>query len=208
MFDFRKTIDDARSLERAGDYKSACEVRYTGFRQLYDALPDDEEVNFDWADDEERAAIELVNLSAIDHFLIGDWEMAAAMFETVLDIDPEDHLEATVRLAYSYLALDDTDSFDDIINDVSDKYPDRQVLMLWSEFRRSGTLPEGNLVRFRTRFAPYFKEFTADEHPVDEAYLKDIDSDRPSQEALARELWLQTEPLWTVFPDFIGEMKK
>ncbi len=208
MPDCRKIIEKARSLELAGNYKSACEVRYEGFRELYDALPADDEVDLDWADDDQRAAIELANYSAIDHFLIGDWEMAAAIFELVLEIDPEDHLEATVRLAYTYLALGEYDSFDDIINDISDKLPDRQVLMLWSEWRRGGVLPEGNLVRFRTRFAPWFGEFTAAEHPVDDAYLADIDSDKPSQAALARELWLQTEHLWSAFGDFIEELKK
>lgn len=50
---------------------------------------------------------------------------------------------------------------------------------------------------------PYFAEFTAVEHPADERYLRDIEGERPSAAAQARELWLQTEILWTRFPDFI-----
>jgi tetratricopeptide (TPR) repeat protein len=208
LYDFRTAIDTARAKERAGDVEAACNIRYEAFRRLYELLPENEETILDWHDDASRAAVELANYSAIDHFLVGDWEMAAGIFEFVLDIDPEDHLEATTRLAYTYLAMNEGDSFDEIINDISDKHADRQILLLWSEWQRSGRLPEGNVVRFRTRFAPYYREFTAAEHPVTPEYLADIDNDRPSPEALARELWLQTEHLWLLFPDFIDELKR
>ena len=94
-----------------------------------------------------------------------------------------------------------------MINDISDKYADKELLTLWSEFRRTGKLPDGEFIHFRKSFGVYYKEFTADEHPVDETYLKEIESDHPSREALARELWLQTEHLWTVFPGFIEALK-
>jgi tetratricopeptide (TPR) repeat protein len=207
LYNFRAVIDASRRRERAGDVEGACNLRYEAFRRLYDLLPEGEETILDWHDPATRAAVELANFSAIDHFLVGDWEMAAGMFELVLEIDPEDHLEATTRLAYTYVAMGEYDSLDEIINDISDKYPDRQVLLLWSEWRRAGLLPEGNLVRFRTRFAPYFAEFTADDHPVSAEYLADIDSDRPSAQALARELWLQTEHLWLLHGDFIEKLK-
>ena len=207
LYNFRRVTDAAHRQERAGDIEGACDTRYKAFRRIYDLLPDDEETILDWHDDNSRAAVMLVNYSAIDHFLVGDWEMAAAMFELVLEIDPEDHLEATTRLAYTYIAMGEEESFDEIVNDISDKHADRQLLMLWSEWRRAGRLPEGNLVRFKTRFAPWFREFTADEHPVSPEYLADIDSPNPSPEALARELWLQTEHLWTLFPDFIERLR-
>lgn len=204
LYDFRAAIDLSRRKESAGDVEGACNVRYEAFRRLYDLLPEGEETILDWHDAPSRAAVELANYSAIDHFLVGDWDMAAGIFELVLEIDPEDHLEATTRLAYTYLAMDEADSFDEIVNDISDKHADRQVLLLWSEWRRNGSLPEGTLMRFKTRFAPYYKEFTAnDGHPVTPEYLADIDGDHPSQQALARELWLQTEHLWLLFPDFI-----
>lgn len=206
-YDFRKIIETSRRRESAGDIEGACNLRYEAFRRIYEILPEGEETILDWHDQNTQAAVMTVNYSAIDHFLIGDWEMAAGMFELLLEIDPEDHLEATTRLAYTYLAMGETDSFDEIINDISDKYADRQVLLLWSEFRRSGELPEGNLVRFKSRFAPYYREFTAADHPVTPEYLADIDGERPSPEALARELWLQTEHLWTLFPDFIAQLK-
>ena len=51
--------------------------------------------------------LELLKRSAIDHFLVGDFEMAAGMMEMLLDMDPEDHLETTKPLAFCYLALED-----------------------------------------------------------------------------------------------------
>ena len=82
-----------------------------------------------------------------------------------------------------------------------------EVLKLWAEFRRNGRLPEGELFHFRRNFAVYYREFVSDAHPVSEEYLKDVESPRPSREALARELWLQTEHLWTLFPGFIEALK-
>jgi tetratricopeptide (TPR) repeat protein len=208
LYDFRAAIDTSRAKERSGDIETACNMRYEAFRRLYDLLPEGEETILDWHDDTSRAAVELANYSAIDHFLVGDWEMAAGIFELVLEIDPEDHLEATTRLAYTYLAMGEVDSFDEVINDISDKHADRQILLLWGEHRRGNPLPEGNIQRFRTRFAPYFGEFTSTEHPVTPEYLADIDSEKPSPEALARELWLQTEHLWGLFPDFIDNLRR
>ena len=133
--------------------------------------------------------------------------MSAALLEMLLELDPEDHLEGSELLAFDYLAMDEQELFDEVINDVSDKHPGREVLLLWSAFRRSGKLPEGELQRFRTRFAPWFAEFTADEHPADEAYLLDIGSERPSPAAQARELWLQTENLWVLWPGFVDVLR-
>ena len=155
-----------------------------------------------------RAALELVRASAIDHFLINDFEMSAALLELLLELDPEDHLEGSELLAFDYLAMDEQELFDEVINDVSDKCASRELLLLWSAYRRDGRLPEGELKRFRTRFAPYFAEFTAAEHPADETYLRDIESERPSQAAQARELWLQTENLWTLWPGFVEALQR
>lgn len=207
LYDFEKVIETARRMERDGDIEGACNTRYQAFQRIYDLLPEGEETILDWHDDNTRAAVMLINYSAIDHFLIGDWEMSAGMHELVLEVDPEDHLEATTRLAYTYIAMGEFESLDEVINDISDKFADKQVLLLWSEHRRAGRLPEGNLRRFKSHFAPYYSEFIADEHPVTDQYLADIDSERPSQAALARELWLQTEHLWLLFPDFIEKMK-
>ena len=44
-------------------------------------------------------------------------------------------------------------------------------------------------------------------HPADESYIADIESERPSRRALARELWLQTEHLWREFPELVEALR-
>ena len=111
-------------------------------------------------------------------------------------------------LAYTYLAMEEYDSFDEVINDVNDKFADKVVPRLWSEFRRTGKIDAGELNRLRNHFAPYYAEFISPEHPVDSKYFADISGERPTKEALARELWLQTEHLWQLFPGFIEAVRQ
>lgn len=206
-YDFEKVLSQTRRMERAGNVEEACNARFQAFQRLAELIPEDEEVNLEWNHRNSRAALELIQASAIDHFLINDFEMSAALLELLLELDPEDHLEGSQLLAFDYLAMGEEELFDEVINDVSDKSPARELLLLWSAYRRDGTLPEGELKRFRTHFAPWFAEFTATEHPADEAYLRDIESERPSAAAQARELWLQTENLWALWPVFIEVLR-
>ena len=206
-YDFVKVLDHARRMQSEGDVEGACNERYRAFQRLAELIPEDEEVNLEWNHRNSRAALELIHASAIDHFLIDDFELSAALLEMLLDLDPEDHLEGSELLAFDYLAMDEQELFDEVINDVSDKYASRELLLLWSAYRRDGKLPDGELQRFRTRFAPYYAEFVADLHPADDTYLRDIESERPSARALARELWLRTENLWPLWPGFVEALK-
>lgn len=206
-YDFEDVLSRTRRMQREGDVEGACNARFQAFQRLAELIPEDEEVILEWTHPNSRAALELVQASAIDHFLINDFELSAALLEMLLELDPEDHLEGSQLLAFDYLAMGEDELFDEVINDISDKSPAREVLLLWSAYRRDGTLPEGELQRFRTHFAPWFAEFTATEHPADEAYLRDIESERPTPEAQARELWLQTENLWSLWPVFIDALR-
>ena len=206
-YDFEKVLDRTRRMEREGEVEGACNARFQAFQRLAELIPEDEEVNLEWNHRNSRAALELIQASAIDHFLIDDFELSAALLEMLLELDPEDHLEGSQLLAFDYLAMGEEELFDEVINDISDKSPARELLLLWSAYRRDGKLPEGELKRFRTHFAPWFEEFTATEHPADEAYLRDIESERPSAAAQARELWLQTENLWSLWPVFIDALR-
>ncbi len=206
-YNFIKILSYSRKLQEKGDFKGACEERYRAFQRLAELLPEDQEINLEWNHPNSRAALELVHASAVDHFLINDFEMSAALLELLLDIDPEDHLEGSELLAFDYLAMDEQELFDEVINDVSDKRASRTVMLLWSAYHRDGKLPEGELKRFKEHFAPYFTEFTATEHPADAAYLRDIENERPTSAAQARELWLQTENLWELWPCFIEELR-
>lgn len=207
-WDFVEILARSRREEQQGNIEAACNTRYHAVQRLEELLPESGEVIFEWEDDNSQAALEVVYCSAIDHFLIGDWEMAAAMFEMLLELDPEDHLEAIIRLAYTYIAMEEYDSYDDVADDINDKSADKAILTLWSEFRRTGTLPAVEVRNFGKRFAANYNEFRADEHPIDEGYLADIESERPSQSAQARELWLQTEHLWAQFGGFIEALRK
>lgn len=207
-YDFVQILDRTRRLQRQGEVEQACNERFQSFQRLMELLPDDEEVILEWNHPNSRATLELLRATAIDHFLINDFELSAAMLELLLELDPEDHLEGSTLLAFDYQAMDEQELFDEVINDVSDKHAVRGLLLLWAGFRRDGRLPQGELIRFRERFAPYYREFTAEEHPADTAYLASIESERPSVEAEARELWLQTENLWRLWPEFIEALKR
>lgn len=206
-YDFSRVLRHSRELQQAGRVEEACNERFQAFQRLAELIPEQEEVILEWNHRNSRAALELIEASAIDHFLINDFEMSAALLEMLLELDPEDHLEGSELLAFDYLAMDEQELFDEVINDISDKSASRELLLLWSAYRRDGRLPQGELQRFRTRFAPYFAEFTAAEHPADEAYLRDIESEHPSVAAQARELWLRTENLWVLWPGFIEALR-
>ncbi len=204
---FRKILRDANSAQMEGDIERACNIRFESVQMLQELLDDNDEVRLEWNDENSRAAIELVHLSAIDHFLINDFEISSALLELALDLDPEDHLEASNLLAYDYLAMGEYELFDEVINDISDKYASRTLLLLWSGFLRDNEVSTGEIHALKSRFAAYYAEFTAEEHPADEEYLKDIESAKPSLRAQARELWLQTENLWRLYPQFIEVLR-
>ncbi len=207
-YDFPAILSRSKAYERKGEIEKACNLRYDAVKRIIDLIPDEDEIVLDWDEEDNHAVLDLLRCSAIDHFLIGDFEMAAGLMEMTLDLDPEDHLETTKPLAFCYVALGEYELFDEVLNDISDKYPEKEILKMWSEFRKNGEIPAGELIHFKRNYPLYYSEFTADEHPVSEAYLADIDGDHPSREALARELWLQTEHLWNQFPGFIEALKK
>lgn len=207
-FDIGKILEHSKELEQDGDIELACNMRFEACQQIMESIPDDEEITLDWESVNNQNALLLINYSAIDHFLVGDFEMCAAMLELILELDPEDHLEATKRLAYAYIALEEYELYDEIINDISDKYVEKEILNIWSEYRRTGKIVEGEMIRFKKSFKVYYDEFKLDAHPITNEYLNDIESERPSRDSLARELWLQTEHLWLLHPDFIEELKK
>ena len=206
--DFGAELVRSQQAEAEQNYEEACNIRFAAVQSLVDMLPEEENIELDWDDEPTQQALTLLYCSAVDFFLVGDWEMCAAQLEMLLDLDSEDHLEASTQLAYTYVAMEEFESFDEVINDISDKTPDRSLLMLWSEFLRTGRLPEGELQRFRRNFGPWLKEWTAEEHRVNDWYLGQISSERPSKEALARELWIQTEHIWTAHPDFIEALRR
>ncbi|MBQ3233804.1 MAG: hypothetical protein IJA96_04290 [Alistipes sp.] len=206
-YNFIRAKERIDELDRAGRYAEACEARYQGFQLLADALPEDEPMPLRWEHANSRAAIMILHGSAIDHFRIGDLEMAMAQLELLLDCDPEDHLEAINLLALCYATVEEWELYDEVELDLTDKSAESVVARLWASWRRDGKVDKGALSLLRSKFKPYYAEFTAVEHPDDDAFRRDIMSERPSQGAQAREWWLLTEPLWAEFPEFIEALR-
>ncbi|MBQ3535320.1 MAG: hypothetical protein IJA57_01015 [Alistipes sp.] len=204
---FNDILRRTQRLEREGKVAQACELRFEGAQQLLEAVGD-EAVRLDWNDSSSRAAMEVLYRSAADHMMIGEVEMAAALWESLLELDEEDHLEAVVPLAFAYVEIEDYDCLEGAMFDISPKSAEYQLLLLWTEYRRSGGIDRDALRQLRTRHKAWYEEFTADHHPADEEYLKDCRNERPSPTTEARELWFATEAMWSRNAEFIMALKK
>ena len=197
----------SRSLEAEGNINGACEMRLEGVEALLNAIGE-EDVRLNWDDRDSRAAMELLYLSAADHLSIGEVETATTLWEQLLALDEEDHLEAVVMLALCYIMLEDWECLDDALFNISTKSPEYHLINLWAEYRRSGGIDKDTLRTLRTRHKLWFEEFVATEHPADETYLADCRSEHPSQSTEAREFWFATEAIWLNNNDFITTIKK
>lgn len=194
-------------LQTKGEFERACEERFRAVQQLIDLLPEDEEIILEWQHPNSRAAAEMLYLSAVDHFLLGDVELSAALIEQLLELDPEDHMGATSLLAFNYVELEEYEATSELEMDISDSQT-LVLLKLWLSYREHGVLPEAEVSTLKRNHRVLIEEFRLAEHPADESYLKGMNSERPSAEARARDLWLRTEPLWITHPDFVELISK
>lgn len=206
-YNFVRHKERVDKLVAEGRYAEACEARYEAFQVVMEALPEDEAMPLRWEHANSRAAVSIIYGSAVDHFRIGDVEMAMAQLEMLLECDPEDHFESINLLALCYVAMQEWEAFDDIVIDLTEKSADAVVARLWASHRREGSVDKALLSLLKSRFKAFYSELIATEHPDDEAFRRDISSERPSQGAEAREWWLLTEPLWSEFPEFIEALK-
>lgn len=206
-YNFVKHKEGVDALVAEGRYAEACQLRYDAFQFLAEIIPEDEAMPLCWEHANSRAAIIILHGSAIDHFRIGDLEMAMAQLELLLDCDPEDHLEGVNLLALCYIAMEEWDAYDDLVIDLTDKSAEAVVARLWASYMRDGDIEEGLLSLLKSRYKGYYEELRAVEHPDDEVFRADISSERPSQRAEAREWWFMTEPLWAEFPGFITALR-
>lgn len=204
---FDQSLQHSSRLEREGKWAEACEMRFEGAQQLLD-LVGEEPTPLDWNDQNSRSAMELLYRSAADHLAIGEVEMAVALWESLLEMDEEDHFEAIVLLAFAYVEIEDFDCLESAMFDISTKSPEYHLLTLWAEYVRSGGIERDALRQMRTRHKAWWEEFVAQEHPVDEAYLSNCRSERPSQQTEAREFWFATESIWERNAEFIEALRK
>lgn len=200
------TLQRSRQLE-ANSWPEAAQMRFDAVQALLDKIGE-EDILLDWEDRATRAAIELIYVAAADQLLIGEVETAAALWEVLLSVDEEDHMSASVPLAFCYVALEDYDCWEEMMFSISSKSPEYHLLTLWAEYRRTGGIDRDALHTLRTRHKVWMEEFLADEHPLDEEYLADSRAERPSPRTEARELYFATAPLWESNDKFLKTIKK
>lgn len=200
--DFQTTLDHALRLEEDGNFEGACDTRYKAFQRIVEVLPEDEPAELDFSHPNTRAAIEIIYGSAVDNFLAGDVELSAAQLELLLECDSEDHIEATPQLALCYIALEEWECLEEILPDLGDKSPFKPLVEALAEFARTGEVSSEKLSALH-RHRHLCNELAYPKHPADEAYLKDISSERPTQQALAREIYLRCEPLLLKYEGFL-----
>lgn len=201
-------LEQSYKAEQGGDYQTACQLRYEAFEDILSTLPDDEQsvVTLDRNHPNTLAAMETMLASAVDNYLAGEGEMAAAQLELLLDCDDEDPLEATPILALCYAMIGEWECLEDIDTDLGDKTALAPLLRALREYVTTGKI-EGATMSQLARFKEFMTELKRADHPTDDAYLGDISSERPSRAALARELYLRAEPALALYPDFLSELK-
>ena len=187
-----------------GKIRQACQLRLDGCMLLSDLLEatDDDFITLEWEDPFTAQALSMAYDSAADHFMIGDFEMAAAMLEMLADRDPEDHQNAAELLVFCYAALEEWELFDETAEMLPEDMLSTQLAKYWAAFRRGETTPAAIRETMKLRAPALYKEWTEAGHEISPEYLSDIESRRPTASAEARRLWLRTESLWRAFPEF------
>ena len=196
-----------QSLLKINDWTQAAEKRFEMVQQLLDSMGDDD-MPLDWEHSNTRAAIETIYASAIDSLSVGEIEIAAALWENLMGLDQEDHMNVSVPLAFCYVVLEDFDCLESVMFDISPKRAEYHLLMLWSEYFRTKGIAIDSLRELRTRHKAWYAEILADTHPIDDAYLADSRKEKPSPTPEARELWFVLEPLFESHPEFIETLRK
>ena len=200
-------LEQSYKAEQSGDYESACRIRYEAFEDVYGLFPEDDIVELDRNHPNTLAAMEIMLASAVDSYLAGEGEMAAAQAELLLDCDSEDPLEATPILALCYAMIGEWECLEDIDTDLGDKSAIAPLLRALRQFVVGGAI-ESKTVAELARFKEFVAELKSPTHDTDESYLRDISSERPSRAALARELYLRCEPALALYPDFLPLLLK
>ena len=202
-----KRLDATYQLQSEGRFEEACEARYEAFQEIMEAIDEGQASELDRTHPNTLAAMEIIKASAIDHYLWGDADTAAAQLEMLLDLDSEDPLEATPQLALCYVALGDWECLDDIDLDLDDRSPIKALANCCRNFALMGKFDEQAVAALR-RHREFAEELASDTHPTDEAYLADIASEKPSRKALARELYLRAEPAIAAHKGLLAALKE
>lgn len=205
--EFSKHLNQAHLLEAEGDFEGACRTRYYAFQSIVEVMPEDEAVELDFSHPNTRSAMELIYASSVDNFLTGDAELAAAQLELLLECDGEDHIEATPQLALCYVALEEWECLEEILPDLGEKSALRPLVEALAEFAQRGEVATETVAALR-RHRPLCEVLCSEDIVADEAYLRDIASERPTQKGLATEITLRCEPLFAKYEAFLPLLKQ
>lgn len=179
-----------------GDMERCCQMRYDAFQDIVATLPDDEQsiVELDRNHNNTLAAMKIIYFSAMDNYLIADYELAAAQLELLIESDDEDPLEATPLLALCYCGLGEWECLEDIYTDLGDKTPLQPLCRIISRYAQEQTLDQSFLSAIK-RHHDFCNEIVGNRHLTEEQYIREINSEHPSREALAHEIYLLCEPI-------------
>lgn len=201
-------LEESYRAESSGEIERACSLRFEAFQDIVSVMPDDENstTELDRNHPNTLAAMEITLASAVDNYLVGDYELSAAQAELLIDLDSEDPLEATPLLALCYIALGEWECLEEIEADLGEKSAIRPLAVLISDFAHNRPF-DTQSVKSLLRFREFATELSLTTHPTDEKYLQSISSDRPSKEAAARELYLRCEPVLQLFPGLLPALQ-
>ncbi|MEG1607080.1 MAG: hypothetical protein RR066_01065 [Mucinivorans sp.] len=119
------------------DVEEACEQRLMGAQMTLDALSEDEAMEINMSHEKNHVFVEIIFLSGYDHYVFGDFEMAAAMFETVMELDPEDHFGAALPLTYCYIALGEWELFEEHYSPALFSRLEAELIEAWAAQRQN-----------------------------------------------------------------------
>lgn len=201
-------LEESYRAESNGEVERACSLRFEAFQDIVSVLPDDDSgtPELDRNHPNTLAAMEIILASAVDNYLVGDYELSAAQAELLIDLDSEDPLEATPLLALCYIALGEWECLEEIEADLGEKSAIRPLVALISDFAHNRPFDTQSIKSLR-RFREFAAELSLTTHPTDEKYLQSISSDHPSKEAVARELYLRCEPVLQLFPELLPALR-
>lgn len=207
-YNLEAVLAASAGLSRQGDIQAACELRFKSSALILDVLPDDEDIILEWqAEQYNRQAVELIYCSGMDHFAFGDYEYAAGMLEMALMLDEEDHFDATIPLAFCYVALQEWELLDETLMDITNPSFERTLIITWAECRQQKISPAQARQRLSDEAPDLLIELLASDHSTSDEMLIDMESLHPSKKAHAHTLWLRTEGLWQSFPEFIDALR-
>lgn len=200
-YNFEVALELSKRYADNGDHERACEVRFRAASEAIEALPEDEEyMELDWEDEENQEFIEIITASGTDLYMHGDFEMAAALYETALSLDSQDHLDIASSLALAYIAIEDWDGYESLKNDFVQGSMIEALVENFAAFRQN-TKPKTKLPQ------ELIAEIIATEHEISDTFLAEVDKERVSKNVAAREIWYRHLPIFEVYPQFTAQFR-